>query len=107
MGYNDKIYQISLYDFYLMYGGADASEIAKPIPLTEQWLLDFNAIEKAKNIFYYDRFRLAWKKSYNYWYVVDRHNFNYLTKIKFVHEWQNFVYAMNSEELKLKEKQTL
>lgn len=28
----------------------------------------------------------------------------YLTKVEFVHEWQNFVYAMNSTELELREK---
>lgn len=74
----------------------------EPIPLTEQWLLDFGARKRMEGVFVYDRFRLIWKESYKYWYVIDETEAAYLTKIGFVHEWQNFVYAMNTEELTIK-----
>lgn len=79
----------------------------KPIPLTEQWLLDFGFESKGINpdapIFTYDRFKFIYKPSYNYWYVVDLYSSTYLTKIEFVHEAQNFIFAMNSQELTLKQ----
>ncbi len=67
-----------------------------PIPLTDEWLEALGA-ERDHDFYVYDRFKLLWKKSYNYWYVMDRESLTYLTKIEFVHEWQNFVFAMNSE----------
>ena len=74
-------------------------EFVRPIPLTEEWLLKLKASKIDNDNFYYDRFKLIWKPSYKYWYVVDYMTSTYLTKIEFVHEWQNFVFAMNSEEL--------
>lgn len=91
-------------------GAADDTGIRKvrPIPLTEEWLLRFGAelIESGYDegdvcIYKYSRFRLIWKASYNYWYVTESTSEEYLTKIEFVHEWQNFVFAMNGEELTL------
>lgn len=79
----------------------------KPIPLTDEWLYWFGA-EINHKTYVYDRFKLIWKKAYKYWYVVDKESLTYLTKVESVHEWQNFVYTMNSEELvgrkKIKEK---
>ena len=73
---------------------------AKPILLSEEWLLKFAAKPKFQNTeFIYDRFRLIWKESYKYWYVIDSESLSYLTKIEFVHEWQNFVFVMNGTEL--------
>ena len=69
--------------------------------LTEEWLLKFRA-NKVLNVFCYDRFRLAYKKEYKYWYVQDINTLTYLTKVEFVHEWQNFVFVMNGQELELK-----
>lgn len=75
-----------------------------PIPLTEDWLLKFNAIKLSDNIFSYSRFKFIWKKEYNYWYVVDLFEQTYLTKINFVHEFQNFIYILDGKELILKTK---
>ena len=76
------------------------------IPLTEEWLLRLGSglIESGYDegdvcIYEYSRFRLIWKPVYNYWYVVESTSGEYLTKIEFVHEWQNFVFAMDGEEL--------
>ncbi|MCP4984883.1 MAG: hypothetical protein GY928_02100 [Colwellia sp.] len=74
---------------------------AKPIPLNEQWLLDFGA-KQFKDYWSYSRFRLSWKENYNYWYVLDLQSLTYLTKIEFVHEWQNFNHVMNGKELEIK-----
>jgi hypothetical protein len=68
------------------------------IPLTEEWLLKFNA-DKHDGFYSYHRFKLLWKPLYGYWYVIDLQNWTYLTKVEFVHEWQNFVFVMNGEEL--------
>lgn len=76
----------------------------KPIPLTEQWLVDFGAREYlgSKRSFKYSRFDLFWRKDYKYWYVTDFEDETYMTKIEFVHEFQNFIFAMDQEELKIK-----
>lgn len=71
------------------------------IPLSDEWLWALGA-EIDYRTYIYDRFKLIWKEAYKYWYVVDKENSTYLTKVDSVHEWQNFVYAMNGEELKLR-----
>lgn len=71
------------------------------IPLTKEWLFKFhpNALDLSNQIFRVGRFKLIWKFSYKYWYVVDDSSGAYMTKIEFVHEWQNFWHIMNGEEL--------
>lgn len=80
-----------------------------PILLTEEWLLKFhNEEEIRKNVKFpneitiYDRFRFIWKKEYKYWYVISSYHKEYLTKIEFVHEYQNFILALTGKELKIK-----
>ena len=66
-------------------------ESLRPIPLTEEWLSKFGVSKvMSENIFY------------KYWYVQDINTLTYLTKVEFVHEWQNFVFVMNGQELELK-----
>lgn len=79
------------------------TDYLKGIPLTDEWLWALGAEINYKT-YIYDRFKLIWKEAYKYWYVVDKESLTYLTKVEFVHEWQNFVYAMNSTELELREK---
>lgn len=73
----------------------------EPIPLTEQWLLDFGAKEYlgSKRGFKYSRFDFFYQEDYKYWHVTDFDNETYLTKIEFVHEFQNFIFIMDGEEL--------
>jgi len=71
----------------------------KPIPLTEEWLLKLGAIEEMLGHFLLDRFQLIWKESYNYWYIIDRYNACYYSKVEFVHEWQNLYFALNGSDL--------
>lgn len=83
--------------------------VFQPIPLTEEWLLKFHneeEVEKSKRfsneIIIYDRFKFIWKEEYRYWYVITAHQHEYLTKIEFVHEYQNFIFDLTGEELELK-----
>lgn len=72
------------------------------IQLTEEWLLKLGATAYFDNCYCYDRFKLLYKYEYKYWYVQDSDILTYLTKVEFVHEWQNFVFVMNGQELELK-----
>ncbi len=60
-------------------------------------------IEKSKRfpneIIIYDRFLFIWKEQYKYWYVISAHHKEYLTKIEFVHEYQNFIFTLTGQEL--------
>ena len=74
----------------------------EPIPLTEERLLKLGNAEKKRfpdEVDVYDRFRFIWKDAYKYWYVVTIKSKEYLTKIEFVHEYQNFIFALTGEEL--------
>ena len=79
----------------------DFDENIKPIPLTEEWLLKFGC-EKAKRGFVIDRFRLTYNEQYEFWYVIDDSTLSYITKVEFVHEWQNVYFVLNGEELEIK-----
>lgn len=72
--------------------------VFQPIPLTEEWLLK-SEYSRRKDYIVIDRFSLRWRPDYNYWYVQDNYSSCYLTKLEFVHEWQNFYYVMQGEEL--------
>ena len=115
IGYNDKIYQLSLYDFHLMYSGADAGEIIKSfVPLTEQRLLDFGfkttplgfkiSIGKEREL------TLALcndkGKGEYYFYVMDDDDFTgFSIRLFYVHQLQNLFYALTYQELTLKKEQ--
>ena len=75
-------------------------ETIKPIPLTEEWLTNLGA-ENYKEFFIHDRFMLQWIKGHNYWYVTDAQFKTYITKIEFVHEWQNLFFTLTQKELTL------
>jgi len=72
------------------------------IPLIEEWLTRLGATRMDESNFRYSRFSLIWKEGYDYWYIIDSELLSYITKIEFVHEWQNFVLEMNREQLKPK-----
>ena len=72
-----------------------------PIPLTEEWLLKLGA-EENEGCFIHDRFKLQHHDVYKFWYVFDVTLMAYITKVEFVHEWQNVYFALNGEELTVK-----
>lgn len=83
----------------------DEGEELFGIPLTEEWLLKFGNAEKGifpDETIVCDRFVFLWKECYKYWYVLTLGSCEYLTKIEFVHEYQNFIFALTSEELTIK-----
>jgi hypothetical protein len=80
-----------------------------PIFLNKEWLLKFHSVDEIEisvrfpnGITIYDRFLLIWKEEYEFWYVVTADHKEYLTKIEFVHEYQNFIFALTGQELELK-----
>lgn len=91
------------------YNDPPIKDLFNPIPLTEEWLMKFHSgeeIEKSgrfpNEITIYDRFLFIYKSEYKYWYVITAYHKEYLTKIEFVHEYQNFILALTGEELKTK-----
>lgn len=76
--------------------------VFKPIELSEEILLKCPQTKKDGDaIILMDRFRFVWKPQYKYWYVLTKDYFEYLTKIEFVHELQNFVYPLSGTELEI------
>jgi hypothetical protein len=81
----------------------------KPIPLTKDLILKFHSNDEIETsvrfpneITIYDRFLFIWKEECEFWYVVTADHKEYLTKIEFVHEYQNFIFALTGQELELK-----
>ncbi len=75
-----------------------------PIFLTEELLLNFPNTEKSNffdaiTIKYNNKFFLFYSENYKCWYVRNCTILTYLTKIEFVHEFQNFIYIINGEKL--------
>lgn len=102
----DTVQGICHPDEEFMYWGEseveESTNRTEGIPLTDAWLEYFGA-ERYEDKYFYDRFKLIWKKAYKYWYIIDKESLTYLSKVEFVHEWQNFVYVMNGFELKKRE----
>ena len=106
----DEVNPIDYDDLRILTEFKDNPEY-KPIILTVEWLKKLHRnedeIEISKRfpneITIYDRFLFIWKESYKYWYVVTTYSKEYLTKIEFVHEYQNFIYALTGEELTIKQ----
>jgi len=104
----DEVSTIDAQDIDYLIRNPD-DEDYKPIPLTEEWLLKFHTKEEIEKntrfpneITIYDRFLFIWKENYKYWYVITSYHKEYLTKIEFVHEYQNFIFSLTGEELTLK-----
>jgi len=77
----------------------DNPEHYLPVALTDEWLVKFGAIYKFER-FVYSRFQII--KHLNRWHITDLNSNCYFTAINFVHEWQNFVFIMDEEELTIK-----
>ena len=106
--YNGNIYPVAAIDHNSVTIFRDNATICPSdrvinfIPLTEERLLKLGNAEKKRfpdEVDVYDRFRFIWKDAYKYWYVVTIKSKEYLTKIEFVHEYQNFIFALTGEEL--------
>jgi len=80
----------------------EGESICEGIELTSEVLLKFGAFKEKINFFILSRFKLIWKDKYKYWYIIDRNEETYYTKLEFLHEFQNLYFALNGEELILK-----
>ena len=92
------------------YGYSPCNEF-KPIPLTEQWLLDFGFNQNIETQWYihFDNMCLT-LHGYSEQYIVEIHDMGidessiFLMSIKYVHQFQNLYFALTQEELILKER---
>ena len=89
-------------DIHQMEGNKEYADSHTPIDLTEDrlhQLTNYEAEKLDEGQFSYDRFKFIWKPEYNYWYVLDNVTLNYVTKVQWVHEFQNMYYVLNGQEL--------
>ena len=78
----------------------------EPIPLTEEWLLDFGFEEKSKSKnFYLGNFRFNILKPANYNGFIFCDGYYVITdRIKYVHQLQNLYFDLKGEHLMFKNK---
>lgn len=103
-GYFDK--QLEIEDFTQ----TDLSS-ANPIPLTEEWLLNFGFTKDGESFIYGNGWLIVDAPTVHYSFDVWRHNENYPTtsdwseipnSIEYVHQLQNLYFALTNEELTFK-----
>ena len=104
----DEVCKIDYDDLRILTEFKDNPEY-KPIPLDVEWIRKFHNDEEIEingrfpnEITIYDRFLFIWKENYKYWYVVTSGHKEYLTKIEFVHEYQQFILVLTGEELTIR-----
>lgn len=76
-------------------GKIEFSDIYKPIPLTEEWLMNFGSVDGfylPNNIYTFVDFTL-W--DYKEGYIIAK-------DVKYVHQLQNLYFALTGEELTVK-----
>ena len=74
----------------------------KPIKLTQDILFKLDCLKTNDNkklSYELDRFIIAFQEKYKFWYVYDKIEYTYITKIEFLHELQNVYFILNGEEL--------
>ena len=78
----------------------------EPIPLTEEWLLDFGFEEKSKSKnFYLGNFKFNILKPANYNGFIFCDGYYVITdRIKYVHQLQNLYFDLKGEHLMFKNK---
>lgn len=70
----------------------------KPIPLTEQWLLDFG-FKKEDNNYFIEDWRLHLNSPYNYDGFLLCDGYSVIVDIETVHKLQNLYFALTNKEL--------
>ena len=96
----DKIYYRITAKQILDFYDDPLDDYYKPIPLTEDWLLDFGFIIQMFGIpprFYNGKLKIT--KDYRGFWVQPCYNF---VLIKYVHQLQNLYFELTGEELTLK-----
>lgn len=81
-------------------------EFIAPIPLTEEWLLRFGFEKKDSDVTRYEKRELMMEYIFGKWYArlcVNYQDSVLVTKVEYVHQLQNLVFALTGEELTLKD----
>jgi len=92
--------RIDAVDLHQMSDSKQYAEEHTPILLTLEWLNRLHDYIKIyENEVIIDRFHLIHNTKFNFWTVFDSETIVYITKVKFVHEWQNVYFYLNGTEL--------
>ena len=87
--YGDNYFEVTIEDLQIIYNGKSK---AKPILLTEEWLLKFGFKKVAENDF------ILGKYSLYYLLYYDGYRVSEITP-KYVHQLQNLYFALTGKEL--------
>lgn len=79
-------------------GECDLYEALKPIPLTEEWLLNFGYTKKYSN--FWNLGHIVWE-CYDSFFICDKNGIT----LKYVHQLQNLYFAINGRELTVKKEE--
>jgi len=74
---------------------AESTEILKPIPLTEEWLLKFGFKSDPENIVFEINGLLVYKQDSTFWFDLISDSI----EIEYVHQLQNLYFALTNKEL--------
>jgi hypothetical protein len=104
----DRVESYNIYQLSLMEKGSTVADFyhhVKPIPLTEEWLLEFG-FEAFRYNFRkdLDSFCMIYDLKTNTFYINDGDGYegaNILKKIQYVHQLQNLYWCLCGEELTL------
>jgi hypothetical protein len=77
-------------------------ERTKPIPLTEEWLVNFG-FDKLPIVFESKKFYLYKQDNSDIWRLNHSGTNAHITTLKYVHQLQNLYFALTGEELVVKE----
>lgn len=102
-GYSGQLFEITIDDLMIIENGDSK---AKPIPLTEEWLLKFGFVKHSSNPFWFKKddlcVSLVGKVELISW---DMQIFRIDAEIKSAHQLQNLYFALTGgKELELNEK---
>jgi hypothetical protein len=79
-------------------------ESIKPIPLTEEWLLNFGFEKYHSNMFVKEgRLTVNWYLLHEYYFISFNHK---RVELKYVHQLQNLYYSLTGTELSLAQNKT-
>jgi hypothetical protein len=105
-GENGIISQLLEREVVFKCGESDLYETINPIPLTEEWLLNFGfkvnrETKEGNNIWRYNWTEGHFEIEQIYSFFLNDNN-GYDTEIKYVHQLQNLFFALTIEELNKK-----
>ena len=100
-GYELEPRKIKVSEFLLL---SERPEKAKPIPLTEEWLIKFGfeMVQMDSNSGKYEvysKYKLTYNTFHGWWLFNKRLD---RTPVKYVHQLQNLYFALTGEELPIK-----